>query len=275
VDSRGSEPETGVVAATRSAASVAALMLFMAAGGLYQRLVVYPLVFLWPGRRTALTSAYFRGMSHGILFCMRMGGARLRRSGVVSTASPSLILMNHQSLLDIPTAGLMSAPFVPWFVTRKRYHYGVPAVSPCLRLMGCPVIEPRDRKASLRTMREAARNLEHGMLVFAEGHRSRDGEVQPFQTAGVLTILRERRVPVWLVVTDGFWSTRRFVDSVLGVGRIRGETEVVGVFDPPEDDEALPAFLEDLRAKMVAHLALMRGRRGMAPAVEAADLEVA
>jgi 1-acyl-sn-glycerol-3-phosphate acyltransferase len=183
--------------------------------------------------------------------------------------------MNHQSLLDIPTAGLMCTPLVPWFVTRKRYHYGIPAVSPCLRLMGCPVIEPRDRKASLRTMREAARALEHGMLVFAEGHRSRDGEVQPFQAAGVLTILRERRMPVWLVVTDGFWSTRRLVDSVLGVGRIRGETEVVGVFDPPADDEALPAFLEELRARMVTHLALMRRRRGVLPAVERASLEVA
>ena len=99
--------------------------------------------------------------------------------------------------------------------------------------------------------------------------------MQPFQTAGVLTILRERRMPVWLVVTDGFWSARRLVDSVLGVGTIRGETEVVGVFDPPADDEALPAFLEELRTKMVAHLALMRRRRGVEPALERTGLEVA
>src|SRR5262245_44740206 len=150
----------------------------MILGGLYQRLVVYPLVYLLPRWRTALTSRYFRGMSHGILFCMRIGGATVQRSGTVTTTSPVLVLMNHQSLLDIPTAGLMSWPFVPRFVTRKRYHYGVPAVSPCLRLMGCPVINPRDRKGSLRTMREAARTLEHGMLIFAEGHRSLDGEVQ-------------------------------------------------------------------------------------------------
>jgi 1-acyl-sn-glycerol-3-phosphate acyltransferase len=78
-------------------------------------------------------------MSQGILFCMRLGGATLRRSGMVSTASPMLVIMNHQSLLDIPTAGLMCSPLVPWFVTRKRYHHGIPAVSPCLRLMGCPI----------------------------------------------------------------------------------------------------------------------------------------
>lgn len=261
----GAEPihasATPTLAALRSGLSVVALLVWMVLGGTYQRLVVYPLVFLWPSRRIALTSAFFRGMSHGILYCMRLGGATLRRSGTVPTGSPVLVIMNHQSLLDIPTVGLMSSPLVPWFVTRKRYHYGIPAVSPCLRLMGCPVIEPRERKASLRTMRDAARALEHGMLVFAEGHRSRDGEVLPFQPAGVLTVLRERRLPVWLVVTDGFWSARRLVDSVLGVGKIRGETEVVGVFEPPADDAALPAFVEHLRLRMVAHLALMRSRR--------------
>jgi 1-acyl-sn-glycerol-3-phosphate acyltransferase len=172
--------------------------------------------------------------------------------------------MNHQSPLDIPTAGLMSWPFVPWFVTRKRYHYGVPAVSPCLRLMGCPVIDPRDRKGSLRIMRDAARRLEHGMLIFAEGHRTLDGEVQPFQTAGVLTVLRERPVPVHLIVTDGFWAARRLVDFVLGVGKIRGETEVLGPFEPPADRDSLPAFVEGLRQTMIAHLAEMRRRRGAA-----------
>ena len=236
----------------------------MVVGGTYQRLVVYPLLFLRPSRRLAITSTYFRGMSHGILFCMRVGGATLRRTGTVSTAAPALVLMNHQSLLDIPTAGLMSAPLVPWFVTRRRYHYGVPAVSPCLRLMGCPVIEPRDRRQSLKTMIRAARELEHGMLIFAEGHRSRDGEVQPFQMAGILAVLRERRLPVHVVVTDGFWQARRLVDFVLGVGKIRGETEVVGTFEPPADADALPAFVESLRERMVAHLAAMRGRRGAA-----------
>ena len=240
------------------------LFVWMVLGGTYQRLVVYPLVFFWPSRRGALTSTYFRGMSHGILFCMRLGGAKLRRTGTVSTASPVLVIMNHQSLLDIPTVGLMSWPLVPCFVTRKRYQYGIPSVSPCLRLMGCPVIDPRDRRESLKTMGQAARELEHGMLVFAEGHRSRDGEVQPFQTAGILTVLRERRMPVYLVVTDGFWSARRLIDSFLGVGTIRGETEVVGVFEPPADDGAMPAFVAHLRETMVAHLAAMRRRRGRA-----------
>jgi 1-acyl-sn-glycerol-3-phosphate acyltransferase len=250
-----------VVSALRSGLAVLALLPWMLLGGLYQRLLVYPAFYLIPRWRRSVTSRYFRGMSHGILFFLRMGGATVRRSGTVPTSSPVLILMNHQSLLDIPTAGLMSRPFVPWFVTRKRYHYGVPAVSPCLRLMGCPVIDPRDRRGSLRTMRDAARTLEHGMLIFAEGHRTLDGEIQPFQTAGVLTVLRERPLPVYLIVTDGFWSARRLVDFVLGVGKIRGETEVLGPFAPPAETDALPGFVEGLRETMIEHLAEMRRRR--------------
>jgi hypothetical protein len=61
-------------------------------------------------------------------------------------------------------------------------------------------------------------------------------------------------------VTDGFWSARRLVDFLLGVGTIRGETEVVGVFEPPTDDADLPAFIEQLRQAMVARLAAMRAR---------------
>lgn len=248
----------------RSALAVLALLVWMPLGGVYQRLVIYPLVYLMPSWRARLTSRFFRGMSHGILLCLRLGGASVRRSGSVDTGAPVLVLMNHQSLLDIPIAGLMSSPLVPWFVTRKRYHYGVPAVSPCLRLMGCPVIDPRDRKGSLRTMRDAARVLEHGMLVFAEGHRTQDGEILPFQTAGVLTVLRERRMPVYLVVTDGFWAAPRLVDFVFGVGKIRGETEVLGRFEPPAETDALPAFLDGLRQTMITHLADMRRRRSAA-----------
>ena len=253
-----------MLAALQSGLAALALLAWMLLGGLYQRLIVYPAVYLRPEWRSAWTSRYFRGMSHGILFWVRMGGATLRRTGTIGTTSPVLVLMNHQSLLDIPTAGLLSWPFVPWFVTRKRYHYGVPAVSPCLRLMGCPVIDPLDRRGSLRAMKEAARVLEHGMLIFAEGHRTRDGEIQPFQTAGVLTVLRARRLPVYLIVTDGFWAARRLVDFVFGTGKIRGETEVLGRFEPPADPEGLPAFVEGLRETMIAHLAHMRRRRAAA-----------
>jgi 1-acyl-sn-glycerol-3-phosphate acyltransferase len=246
------------LAGLRSALSVAAIVVWLMLGGLYQRIVVYPPALLWPRRRPAFTSPYFRGMSRVILALLRAGGARMTRTGTVPTDAPVLILMNHQSLLDILVAGLMSVPYGPAYVTRKRYEYGAPSISPNLRLLGCPIVDPEDRKQALRVMREAARRLEHGLVIFPEGHRTRDGEIGEWKTAGVVSVLRERRLPVYLIVTDGFWSARRFVDFVFGVDQIRGQTVVMGPFEPPAHRDALPAFVDSLRERMVERLARLR-----------------
>src|SRR5260370_1194594 len=78
------------------------------------------------------------------------------------------------------------------FIARPRYGRWVPSVSLCMRLLGCPLIEPENRKGSLRALREATRAQPHGIVVFPEGHRTRDGEIQAFHTAGLEIMLRER-----------------------------------------------------------------------------------
>jgi 1-acyl-sn-glycerol-3-phosphate acyltransferase len=181
------------------------------------------------------------------------------RMGALPTGGPMLAVMNHQSLLDIPTAVLMGAPYSPWFITRRRYGRFVPAVSLSIRLLGCPLIEPRDRRGSLEVLRDTARRQPHGVLIFPEGHRSPDGELRPFKTAGAELILRERPVPVYLVVTDGFWTCRRLVDFVFDMHKIDGWTEVLGPFEPAPGQGA-GDFLDGLRERMAAHLEGMRER---------------
>jgi 1-acyl-sn-glycerol-3-phosphate acyltransferase len=202
-----------------------------------------------------------RVMSRGILGLLGMGGARAMRTGSVPTDAPALVLMNHQSLVDILTISLLGRPYVPWFVSRRRYGRFVPTIAFCQRLLGCPIIEPSERRAALATLADAARRQDHGIAIFPEGHRTRDGEIGPFHSAGVQVILRERRVPVYLVVTDGFWTCRRLVDFVFNIHRINGRTEVLGPFAPPEPD-AVAGFVDEMREKMVAHLHQMRARNG-------------
>jgi 1-acyl-sn-glycerol-3-phosphate acyltransferase len=200
-------------------------------------------------------------MSWGILGLLELGGARFRRTGCVPTEGTVLTLMNHQSLLDIPTAVLMTEPNVPAFVARRRYAHWIPSVSPCLRALECPIVDPkRDPRGAVELLRQAATTHQAGLLMYPEGHRSLDGEVRAFRPAGVLAVLEARRIPVYLVVTDGFWKSRRFVDFVFNLPRIRGETEVLGPFQPPPAIEELPAFVQGLRARIVEHLALMRQR---------------
>jgi 1-acyl-sn-glycerol-3-phosphate acyltransferase len=156
----------------------------------------------------------------------------------------------------------MGHPFTPKFVTRRRYARFVPAVSLSVRLAGCPVIEPRERMGALAVMQRTSRDDPHGILIFPEGHRSRDGEIGPFRAAGTLVALTERRRPVYLAVSDGFWTCCRLVDFLFNVHKIRGETEVLGPFDPPQAPEELAGFVEHLRQLMIDHLKAMRERGG-------------
>ncbi|HEY7412234.1 MAG TPA: lysophospholipid acyltransferase family protein [Vicinamibacteria bacterium] len=249
-----------VLAGARSAFAVALLLVWMVVGGGIQRLVFWPSVRLLPGRRQRLVALYMKMMSGGILGFVRLGGARVERPHRLPTDEPLLVVMNHQSLLDIPTVVLLSSPFVPRFIARARYGRYIPAVSLCIRELGCPLIEPSDRRGSLETLRRAAREQVHGLLIYPEGHRTRDGGIQPFRTAGLELILRERPVPVYAVVTDGFWECRRLVDVVFKLHRIQGRTEVLGPFPPPSREE-IPAFLADLRERMVRRLEEMRSAR--------------
>lgn len=249
----------GLTAAVRGAVALAAVLVWLGAVSLPSILLLsLPARFVAPARRIAWVSSWARAHCRLVLGILRLGGARFVRRGTLRTDAPGVILMNHQSLLDIPTAVLMSAPVVPAFVARERYAR-VPVISTGLRLADCPVVDPRrDRPAAIALLRQTVRN-DRAILIYPEGHRTTDGAVQPFRTAGLLAMLTERRVPVWLVATDGFTGGRRLVDLVQ-VHRIRGVTEVLGRFDPPDDEAALPAFLDGLHAHLADGLARIRSR---------------
>jgi 1-acyl-sn-glycerol-3-phosphate acyltransferase len=239
-----------------------ALSWILVIGTLVQRLFLWPLSWFCPDRMRGPVSAYMRLQARGILFFLSLvGGARFERRGWLPTAQgPILILMNHQSLVDILSVILL-ADYVPAFVTRRRYTRFGPIVAHCTRLLGCPSIDPRrDPSGAVRAIEDAARGERHGLLIFPEGHRTLDGQIRPFRTAGAEAVLRAGRWPVWLVVTEGFESGRRLADFLLNIPRLRGQTEVLGPFTPPEDPARLQAFLLDLREVMVRHLAEMRAR---------------
>ncbi|HSB62191.1 MAG TPA: lysophospholipid acyltransferase family protein, partial [Vicinamibacteria bacterium] len=201
-------------------------------------------------------------MARWIFNFLALGGARVRRSGTLPTASPVVIVANHQALLDILQVALLAEPFVPAFVTRKRYARFVPLVSESMRMLGCPLVDPTgDPWGALEAVREGARTLPHGILIFPEGHRSRDGEVLPFRRAGLEAILAEKRVPVYLAVGDGFWKAGKLADLLFGVHKIDACTEALGPFEPPDDPAAIPAFITSLRARVIERLQAIRARR--------------
>lgn len=251
--------------ATRSALSLAVVLSWMLGiCGPVLYLAVLPVGAFLSGRpRRRLTSLYMKVVCAGILSGFRLGGARFVLRGRIPTAEPCVVLMNHQSLLDIVTTTLMGDPYVPAFVPRRRYaRWYVPLVGACIWLLECPVVDPkRDLQGAIDAMRRAATETHHGLLVFPEGHRTLDGEVRPFKVAGTVAVLSERRLPVYAVVGDGFWFGRRLVDFLLNVHRLRGETEVLGPFAPPADPGDIPDFVQSIRARIVERLRATRDGR--------------
>ena len=251
----------GALRALRSACAFLLIGPLFFVTGSFQRFVLRPYFYFRPRARKPVMSWYMHFMARSVLLTMRIGGARITEIGQVPTAEPVLVLMNHQSLLDICTAVAMCRPEAPLIVTRKLWARGIPLVSPMIRIQRYPLVDPvKDPRGAISIIKKAAREQEHGIVLYPEGHRVRGGEIGPFETAGTRVVLKERRTPVYLIVTDGFWVCRTAKDFFFRIHRIDGRTEVLGPFDPPAEDADVPAFLDRMRETMVAKLEEMRGR---------------
>ena len=111
-----------VLRGLRSASSVVLVVLYLVVFGpvlMYAWLL--PASRVRPAHARRYLSRYMKIMAGGLLHLLRAGGARFDRRGTIDTSRPVLILMNHQSLIDILSVTMMSTPHVPGFVTRSRY----------------------------------------------------------------------------------------------------------------------------------------------------------
>jgi 1-acyl-sn-glycerol-3-phosphate acyltransferase len=220
------------------------------------RLLVVPRSWIQKDRRQQLGSDFFRGTAKRIVGILSSGGTRFVREGLIRTERPCLIVGNHQGLIDILQVALMCEPLTAAFVTRRRYQHFIPLVSQTMRMIGCPIVDPkRDPRAAVAVMAEAARRLRGGLVVFPEGHRTRDGEVKGFRPAGLVAMLTARRLPVYVVVSDGVWQARRLVDFFSAIHTVNPWAQALGPFAPPEDEAALPEFVQRLRELIVRRLA--------------------
>ena len=246
--------------------------------GLVQRLLIWPLTLLFRKRRTAIVGAWFELLANTTLGLARgLGGVRLEILGSVPPGS-SVAVMNHQSLLDIPIIySLVTRPY-PLIPTRARYKWGIPGVSLLLRLARHPFVRQtsESRRRDVVAIARAAEQVAAGelsILIFPEGHRSRDGEIGPFMKAGLRTILTRAKRPVWALVVDGFWGSRTTLDSLFNFAGMNGRLRVLGPFPAPAA-AGLDAFLEELRRQMVLALREMRGGAG-APSASAVSARAA
>ncbi len=241
-------------------AVVACLFLLGVIAPLVLYLVVVPLLALGPGRRRELGMRWVTWIAKSLTSLIRLGGATIDIEGDIDCAQPGVVIMNHQSVLEIPALIHILRPRLPRFVARSRYARSIPTVSQAISYLDCIVIDPRRGRAGAVTAikRAADEGLHHAVMLFPEGHRTRDGEIAAFRPAGMIALLEGRQLPVWTIVCDGFWRRRTVMNSFFGLGSVKGRLKLVECAVSPGNRDDLETFIEGRRQTMIRELAKMR-----------------
>ena len=232
--------------------------------GTVQELLIRPLCALRPERRFTIMRWWLRAHARVVLGMARhLGGLRLHVRGSLPETG-CIVLMNHQSLLDIPVGVSLIRGPCPLIPTRDKYTRGIPTISRLARLAGFPSLSQgaRATRAEHRAMLAAADAVARGertFLIYPEGHRSRDGELQPFMVSGLQLVLRRTQErPLYLVVVDGLWRLRSVSDIALRLAGSIATVEIRGPYPVPRDPRDHEAFIASLRGEMLAMLDRLR-----------------
>jgi 1-acyl-sn-glycerol-3-phosphate acyltransferase len=131
-------------------------------------------------------------------------GIRTRVEGVQNLAplKTAIYCANHQSAMDIPIL-FVNLPVQFRFVA-KRSLFRMPFLGWHLKRSGhIPVDRDRPREA-MKSLDEAAEKIRAGssVVLFPEGHRSRDGKIAPFKS-GSFYLAIQSGVPVVPITLNG------------------------------------------------------------------------
>ena len=228
-----------------------------------QRTVVAGAARLFPRARHRILTRWIQAMRYVALdlTTVLFGGARLGPRHHIPSRPGVLVVMNHQSLLDIPLVVGSVDDGYPRIVTRQRYARGIPLISHMVRLYQYPMVDPRATvKGHVLGLRQASHEGETPIAIFPEGSRTVDGDMTPWKRTGLKLLLSERRWEVYLLVADGMWRGRSVGGFMREVSRMEIRTAMTGPFESPPPDGDLDGFIADIRARMEASLVELRKR---------------
>ena len=101
---------------------------------------------------------------------------------------PVIFVANHQSLYDIIAMIWFLRRFHPKFVSKKELGKGIPSVSYNLRHGGSVVIDRKDPKQAIPSIKKLSDYIEkykRSAVIFPEGTRSKDGKPKEFAQSGL------------------------------------------------------------------------------------------
>ncbi|HET7551120.1 MAG TPA: lysophospholipid acyltransferase family protein [Gemmatimonadaceae bacterium] len=247
----------------RSSAFLFAYIIYLVlAMGLGQRVLLWPAIWLFPRHRRRMVRAWLQFHARSTLGMARViANVHVSVGGEIPPES-CIVVMNHQSVLDIPIGlSIVPGPY-PLIPTRDRYRWGIPGISPLGRLAGFPFLSQKRvlSRAELAALTGAAEQVARGeqsLLIFPEGHRSRDGGLGRFMRNGLRIVLSRAERPVYCVAVRGMVNARTFADGLANFADLDVRVKISTPIAPPalgSDDRTVDAFIESLRQRMLAML---------------------
>jgi 1-acyl-sn-glycerol-3-phosphate acyltransferase len=160
---------------------------------------------------------YFKMMSHKSVFyaCFYARLIFHLESTLKNLPPRFIIVSNHQSLADIVILVCSFPDHDLKFAAKKELKYGIPAVSVGLRNGRHAFLE---RKGGFKRTQNELKRLAMAKgkfacpVVFAEGTRSRTGELKKFHSAGLRILMEYSNLPVVAVAVDGGFKIAKIKD---------------------------------------------------------------
>ena len=136
--------------------------------------------------------------------------------------TPLIVVANHQSLYDIIGIIWFLRKFHPKFVSKKELGKGIPSISYNLNHGGSVLIDRKDPKQAIPTIKKLADYIElhkRTAVIFPEGTRSKDGKPKEFAQS-VFKILCKYAPSAYVVpiTINGSWKLVKFGFFPLGLG---------------------------------------------------------
>jgi 1-acyl-sn-glycerol-3-phosphate acyltransferase len=252
--------ETNIFGWLRGAATLLLAACFLITVDVVQRTLVVVFIKARPGWREGILTRWVRFVNRGVMDLVgRVGGAKMELRARIPSSPGILVLMNHQSLLDIPVAIDSVKGGYPKIVARERYRSGYPLISHMIRLYEHPTVRPGEHAAvQLESLKKMAREAERAVVIYPEGSRTPDGRIRRFKKAGLESILSARPWSVYLLVADGMYESAGLRGFVRNISRSVIKTESEGPFSSDGGEGDFEAFIASMEERMIRKLEEMR-----------------
>ncbi len=163
-----------------------------------------------------------------------------------------VVVANHQSMVDIPVIHGFMGLHIKWVMKQELRR--IPIFGTACHYLGCIFIDRSHRNAAIKSIHRARNQLSSraSVLFFAEGTRSRDGQVRSFKK-GAFVFARETGLPILPVTIKNSYQILP-PDSL---DLVPGKVEVIvhrPVYVLADDTDRMDEVIASVRATIAAPL---------------------